>query len=89
MGVLLYWQYHYQVLLRYSLYSNIVVHGCYGSITGQCSWKHIGDDVMATSSSISVFGSVITSNVWNHVTVSTCKELQHIKNDVKSFKVSN
>ena len=68
------------------MYPNIIVRGCYGSLTGHCDWKHIGDDVMATSSSISVFGSVITSNAWNHIAVSTCKELQH-RNDMKNFKV--
>ena len=69
------------------LYSNIMVQHCYGSITGRCDWKHIGDDTISSSGSIAVFGSVISLNVWNHVMVSTCRELQH-RNDMKNFKVS-
>ena len=66
------------------MYSNILVH--YDSITGRLDWKHIGDDVISSSSSITVFGSVITLNAWNHLVVSTCRDLHH-RNDVKSFKV--
>ena len=58
----------------------------YGSISGRCDWKHIGDDTISSSSSIAVFGSVITLNAWNHIVVSTYRELQH-RNDMKNFKV--
>lgn len=67
-----------------SVYSNIMVR-C-DSITSCCDWQHIGDDMIANSS-VTVFGSVITLNVWNHLVVSTCKEPHH-RNDSKNFKVT-
>lgn len=57
-----------------------------GSITSHCDWKHIGDDMISSSSSITVFGSVITLNAWNHLVVSACRDLHH-RNDLRNFKV--
>ena len=69
------------------VYSNIMVQCCHGSIAGCCDWKHIGDDTISTSSSITVLGSVLTLNAWNHLVVSTCKEPVQHRNDTKNFKV--
>ena len=66
------------------MYSNIMMQCYRGSISGHCDWRHIGDDMIASSSSVTVFGSILTLNAWNHLVISTCKELQH-KSDSKNF----